>query len=99
MVAVSRRSGERQQFDFGAPLSDFFEMGGYAAYVWPAYGFAALVLIALLAQSWRRAWRRDAELERARDVARPARASRPRLRAAEAGERRSGAGLAPPATE
>ena len=28
-------------------------MGGYAAYVWPAYGFAALVLIALLVQSWR----------------------------------------------
>lgn len=26
----------------------FFEMGGYAAYVWPAFGVAAVVLIALL---------------------------------------------------
>ena len=34
-------------------MTEFFAMGGYAAYVWPAYGFAALVLIALLVQSWR----------------------------------------------
>jgi heme exporter protein D len=26
----------------------FWEMGGYAAYVWPAFGAAALILIALL---------------------------------------------------
>ena len=26
----------------------FFEMGGYAAYVWPAFGVGAVVLIALL---------------------------------------------------
>ncbi len=25
--------------------SDFFAMGGYALYVWSAYGFAAVVLI------------------------------------------------------
>jgi heme exporter protein D len=25
-------------------MSDFFAMGGYAAYVWPAYGAAFLVL-------------------------------------------------------
>ena len=29
----------------------FFEMGGYAAYVWPAVGVGAVVLIALLAIS------------------------------------------------
>ena len=29
----------------------FFEMGGYAAYVWPAFGGGAVVLIALLAIS------------------------------------------------
>jgi len=29
----------------------FFEMGGYAAYVWPAFGAGAVVLIALLAIS------------------------------------------------
>jgi heme exporter protein D len=28
-------------------MSAFFEMGGYAGYVWPAYGVAALVLIGL----------------------------------------------------
>ena len=26
----------------------FWEMGGYAAYVWPAFGAAAIILIALL---------------------------------------------------
>ena len=30
-------------------MSDFFAMGGYAAYVWPAFGFAAVVLLGLLA--------------------------------------------------
>jgi heme exporter protein D len=28
-------------------LAEYFAMGGYAAFVWPAYGVAALVLIAL----------------------------------------------------
>jgi len=27
-------------------LRDLIDMGGYAAYVWPAYGLAALVMIA-----------------------------------------------------
>jgi heme exporter protein D len=63
-------------------LTDFLAMGGYAAYVWPAYGFAALVLIALLVQSWRSARRRDAELEQVRRLARPARVSRAKLRPA-----------------
>ena len=66
-------------------MTEFFAMGGYAAYVWPAYGFAALVLIALLVQSWRGARRRAAELEQVRRVARPARASRPKLQPAEGG--------------
>jgi heme exporter protein CcmD len=26
-------------------LQTFFEMGGYAEYVWPAYGLTALILI------------------------------------------------------
>jgi heme exporter protein D len=80
-------------------LSDFFLMGGYAAYVWPAYGVAALVLIVLLVQSWRSVRRRDAELEQMRRVARPVRASRPKLQPGEAADRPSGAELAPPATE
>jgi heme exporter protein D len=60
-------------------LSDFLAMGGYAAYVWPAYAFAALVLLALLVQSWRAARRRAAELEQLRHL-RPGRARTARLR-------------------
>ena len=52
-------------------MTDFLAMGGYAAYVWSAYGFAGLVLIALLVQSWRGAKRRAAELEQLRHLARP----------------------------
>ena len=29
-------------------MGTFFEMGGYAAYVWPAYGLATLVVVGLL---------------------------------------------------
>ena len=31
----------------------FFEMGGYAAYVWPSYTVSILALLALGAISWR----------------------------------------------
>jgi heme exporter protein D len=34
-------------------LRDFFEMGGYGAYVWPAYGITALVMLALLVTTLR----------------------------------------------
>jgi heme exporter protein D len=61
-------------------LTDFFAMGGYAAYVWPAYAIAALVLIVLLVLSWRSARRRVAELERLSHLTRPARARRAILR-------------------
>ena len=75
-------------------MSDFFAMGGYAAFVWPAFGFTALVLIGLLAQSWRAARRRALELEQLRRTVRPRSASRPpRLRPVV----RSGAELAPDA--
>jgi heme exporter protein D len=60
-------------------LSDFFAMGGYAAFVWPAYGLAALILFGLLLQSWWAARRGAAEFERLRGQLRPARPSRPRL--------------------
>jgi len=60
-------------------LSDFFAMGGYGAYVWPAFGFAAAVLLGLLLQSWRTARRRAAEFEQLRRQLRPGRPSRPRL--------------------
>lgn len=58
-------------------------MGGYAPYVWSAFGFAILVLLGLLVQSFWTARRRDAELARLRELARPAErgssARRPRL--------------------
>ena len=34
-------------------LATYFAMGGYAAFVWPAYGVAAAVLGGLALQSWR----------------------------------------------
>ncbi|HEB58542.1 MAG TPA: heme exporter protein CcmD [Gammaproteobacteria bacterium] len=34
-------------------LSEFLNMGGYAAYVWPVYGVAAVILIANLVTPWR----------------------------------------------
>ena len=34
-------------------ISEFFAMGGYAGYVWSAYGVAALILIGLLVMSWK----------------------------------------------
>jgi heme exporter protein D len=37
-------------------MSAFFAMGGYAAFIWPAYGVSALGLIAMVWQSWA-AWR------------------------------------------
>lgn len=75
-------------------------MGGYAAYVWPAYGFAALVLIALLVQSWRSAGRRAAELEQLRHLARPRRGRGARARLIRATDRAaSSTGLADPAAE
>ncbi|MYE02739.1 MAG: heme exporter protein CcmD [Alphaproteobacteria bacterium] len=47
-------------------LGDFLQLGGYAVYVWPAYGVAALVLGGLLTESLsrlRRVERRLAALE------------------------------------
>ena len=50
-------------------MADFLSMGGYAAYVWPAFGFTACVLLGLLGQSWRIARRREAEFDRLRGAA------------------------------
>jgi heme exporter protein D len=57
-------------------LTEFFHMGGYAAYVWPAFGFAGVVLLALAMQSWRAARRRQDELEQLRRLVRPGAAER-----------------------
>lgn len=53
-------------------MSDFLSMGGYAAFVWPAYAIAALVLLGLLAATWKGL--RDSETTlKALESARPAR--------------------------
>lgn len=35
-------------------MEQFFNMGGYAAFVWPAYGLSAIALAGLAAFNWRR---------------------------------------------
>ncbi len=43
-------------------MIEFFSMGGYAAFVWPALGTSALVMAALYIQSHRSLRAREAEL-------------------------------------
>ena len=43
-------------------MTDFVAMGGYAAYVWGAYGLCAVVLIALLVLSQRRLKERETQV-------------------------------------
>ena len=45
-------------------MSTFFHMGGDAAFVWPAYCVAVLMLIAFAALSWRRLRAAERALER-----------------------------------
>ncbi len=45
-------------------LGKFIEMGGYAAYVWPALGLTVVVLAGLLILSVKSVRRREAELAR-----------------------------------
>ncbi len=61
-------------------IVDFLAMGGYAGFVWPAYGVAALVLIALVISSVRRARVAEAEVRVLEDTA-PGRRAAPEDRA------------------
>lgn len=45
-------------------MSEFLDMGGYAATVWPSYGAAVAILAGLLIASLRESARRRRELER-----------------------------------
>ena len=45
-------------------IESWFAMGGYAGFVWPAYGVAAIVLGGLAVVSWRRHRRSTAALAR-----------------------------------
>ena len=44
-------------------VAEFLEMGGYAAFVWPAFGATALVMVATLIASLRMLRRNEAALE------------------------------------
>jgi heme exporter protein D len=44
-------------------MSKFLAMGGYAAFIWPAYAVAAVLLTGLLAVSWRSMRQREALVE------------------------------------
>lgn len=35
-------------------IRTYLQMGGYAPFIWPAYGIAAVILIAFAIDSWRR---------------------------------------------
>ncbi|MDP6952249.1 MAG: heme exporter protein CcmD [Alphaproteobacteria bacterium] len=43
-------------------MSEFFDMGGYARFVWPAYGVATAVMVALAWRIVSRARRANSEL-------------------------------------
>ena len=53
----------------------FFEMGGYAAYVWPAFGAAAVIMVTLLVLSIRTMRAREAALKALEATARRRRAT------------------------
>ena len=52
-------------------MAKFFEMGGYAIYVWPAFATAALVMVGLLVTSLRTLRAREAVLRRLEAAGRP----------------------------
>jgi heme exporter protein D len=43
-------------------LTEFFNMGGYAAFVWTSYALSAAVLIGLGVSSWRRLRQLESDL-------------------------------------
>jgi heme exporter protein D len=55
-------------------MTEFLAMGGYARFVWPAYGVAVLVLVGMAAMSFR-AWRRQRRIWAALETTRPQRRS------------------------
>lgn len=61
-------------------MADYFVMGGYAAYVWPAYGVTVVMLAGMLVATLRGVRAREA-MVRALEAARPSRAARRAARA------------------
>ena len=48
-------------------MNDFFAMGGYAAFVWPAYGLSVVVMLGLVVNAWRILRARERDLAKLRD--------------------------------
>ncbi len=44
-------------------ITDFLSMGGYGAYIWPAFAVTAVILIAMLVSSVRELRARETELK------------------------------------
>lgn len=51
-------------------MTQFFAMGGYAAFVWPSFIITALVLIVMAFISWRAMKKNEAELKTLQGVVR-----------------------------
>jgi len=47
----------------GIRMAEYFYMGGYAGYVWPAYAISVLVIGALTFSIWRRGKRLSAQMQ------------------------------------
>jgi heme exporter protein D len=58
-------------------IGQFFAMGGYGAFVWSAYGIAAIVIGSLIVTSWRALKARESEAA-VLEAARPSRRERRR---------------------
>ena len=48
-------------------MNVYFDMGGYAMFVWPAYGLSAIVMIGLAVNAWRGLRARERDLAKLRD--------------------------------
>jgi len=48
-------------------MSEYFAMGGYAAFIWPSYGVAAILLVVLFLLSMRRVQAADRALGDGKD--------------------------------
>lgn len=67
-------------------MTDYFAMGGYAAYVWPSYGLTAVVMIGLLIMSLRELKDNEATLKALENLRPGRRARRERATAGDAAQ-------------
>jgi heme exporter protein D len=44
-------------------MSEYLAMGGYGAFIWPAYGVAAILMVGVLILSWKSMRQREALVE------------------------------------